>query len=99
MEKYATKKAVSQLQKFFKVLGKYGGSIESNDPWESWILDVEVEEATESSKDIMIGVCTVINGDVMYDPLFYLTLNMDGEKIVNARINGYESHTLLARLR
>ena len=97
MEKYATKKAVSQLQKVFNITGKYGGIIEATNPGISWILDVEVLDSTESSKYIIIGIYSIFNGEGMYNSCFALALNMEGEKIINARITAYESQTSIAR--
>ena len=97
MEKYATKKAVSQLQKVFNIVGKYGGIIEARNPGTSWILDVEVLDGTESSKDIIIGIYSIFNGEGMYYSSFALSLSMEEEKIINARITTYESQTSIAR--
>ena len=87
MAKKATKKAVEQLPKIFDFLGEFGGTIETKQPNNWWTLDLEVEEADDVSKDIMIGACKSLEGDIIYDPKFTLTLKMDGDKIVEAEIH------------
>ena len=95
MAKKATKKAIEQLQRIFDVLGEFGGTIETKDPDTWWKLDLEVEQADDTSKDIYIGVFKIVNGDVMYDPQFSLTLKMDAGIIVEAEIHNCINQTLL----
>ena len=74
----ATKKAARQLQKIFDFLGEYGGTIETKNPDNWWKPDLEVGDADETSKrDVAIGVCNVVNGDVLFDPQFTLNLKMN----------------------
>lgn len=86
MSKYATKKATKQLQKIFDVLGEFGGVIETDDPRCYWSLDLEVEEIEGDIKTIQIGVFSDINGDIIYDPLFHLSLRCENGKIMETEI-------------
>lgn len=95
MAKKATKKAIEQLQRIFDLLGEFGGTIETKNPDNWWELDLEVEQADNTSKDILIGVFKTVNGDVMFDPQFTLTLKMDAGKIVEAEIHNCINQTLL----
>lgn len=94
MSKYATKKATEQLQKIFDVLGEFGGVIETDDPRCYWSLDLEVEEIEGDIKTIQIGVFSDINGDIIYDPLFHLSLRCENGKIMEAEIVECEETTL-----
>ena len=94
MSKYATKKATKQLQKIFDVLGEFGGVIETDDPRCYWSLDLEVEEIEGDIKTIQIGVFSDINGDIIYDPLFHLSLRCENGKIMEAEIIKCEETTL-----
>ena len=94
MSKYATKKATKQLQKIFDVLGEFGGVIETDDPRCYWSLDLEVEEIEGDIKTIQIGVFSDINGDIIYDPLFHLSLRCENGKIMETEIIECEETTL-----
>ena len=95
---FATKKSVNQLEKFFTLLGEFGGTIKTNDSsW--WDLDLEVENIEDNNKIITIGVCMTGNGDLAFDPLFRLSLHMDtNNKIDSAEIREYESTTMLGTI-
>lgn len=86
MSEIATKKAARQLQKIFDKLGKYGGVIETDDPY-WWNLDVEVEQIEGNQKDILIGVYKRVRGEIMYDPEYRVTATMDGDKIMEVAIH------------
>ena len=94
MSKYATKKATEQLQKIFDVLGEFGGVIETDDPRCYWSLDLEVEEIEGDIKTIQIGVFSDINGDIIYDPHFHLSLRCENGKIMEAESVECEETTL-----
>lgn len=94
MGKIATKKATGQLQKLFNYLGEFGGKIETKNPGSWWTLDLEVESVEENKKDVQIGVYSSINGDIIFDPLFHLSLTMDNEKIMETEILDCEETTL-----
>ncbi len=98
MGKKATKKSVEQLQKFFDFLGEFGGTIETKKPENWWKFDLEVEFADDTSKDIMIGIYTTVNGDIAFDPQFTLKLKMDGNTIVDAEINNCVNQTMMGYL-
>lgn len=97
---FATKKSINQLEKFFHMLGDFGGTIKTNNSsW--WDLDLEVENIEDNNKVIMIGVCTTVNNDLMFDPQFRLSLHMDTNnknKIDSAEILEYESTTMLGTI-
>ncbi|MCR5355780.1 MAG: hypothetical protein K6E63_00100 [Lachnospiraceae bacterium] len=95
MAKKATKKAIEQLQKIFDIVGEYGGTIKTKKPENWWDLDLEVKQVNDTSKDIMIGVFKSVNGDILFDPQFNLTLKMDGGKIVEAEIHNCINQTIL----
>uniref|UniRef100_UPI004056ADDF hypothetical protein n=1 Tax=Acetatifactor sp. TaxID=1872090 RepID=UPI004056ADDF len=88
MAKIATKRATKQLQKIFDFLGEYGGIIETDTPDTWWNLDVEVEHKDENRKDILIGVYKSIEGDIVFDPQFQLSLKMKSGKILETEIKG-----------
>ena len=94
MAKIATKKATAQLQKIFNYLGEFGGTIETNQPRTWWTLDLEVESVDGKEKDIQIGIFSTMNGDVIFDPVFYLTLTVEDGKILEAKIKCCEESTL-----
>ena len=94
MSKYATKKATEQLQKIFDVLWEFGGVIETDDPRCYWSLDFEVEEIEGDVKTIQIVVFSDINGDIIYDPLFHLSLRCENGKIMETEIIECEETTL-----
>ena len=94
MSKYATKKATEQLQKIFDVLGEFGGVIETDDPRYYWSFDLEVEEIEGDIKTIQIGVFSDVNGDIIYDPLFHLSLRCENGKIMETEIIECEETTL-----
>ena len=94
MSKIATKKATGQLQKIFKYLGECGGRIETKNPGTWWTLDVEVECAEDTKKDVTIGVYSSVNGDIIFDPVFHLSLTMDNGKIVETEILDCEETTI-----
>lgn len=96
MSKIATKKATKQLQKIFNVLGKFGGVIETNDPGTWWTLDLEVECIENDRKDVQIGIYKNLNGDIIYDPIFFLSLKTDdNDKIIEVEIHSCEETTIL----
>ena len=94
MSKYATKKATEQLQKIFDVLGEFGGVIEKDNPGSYWPFDLEVEEIEGDIKTIKIGVFSDINGDIIYDPLFHLSLRCENGKIMETEIIECEETTM-----
>lgn len=94
MGKIATKKATGQLQKIFNYLGEFGGKIETKNPGTWWTLDVEVECVAGTKKDVFIGVCSSINGDIIFDPMFRLALTMDNGKITETEILECEETTI-----
>ena len=98
MGKIATKKATGQLQKVFDYLGEFGGKIETKNPGTWWTLNLEVESVDENKKDVLIGVYSSINGDIIFDPLFHLSLTMDNGKITETEILDCEETTLLGRI-
>lgn len=92
----ATKRSIEQLEKIFSALGVYGGTIITNNPDNWWELDLEVEYIDGEDKRILIGICSTINDDIVFDPMFTLNLKIDSDnKIVDAIILGYESTTAL----
>ena len=100
MARKASKKALLQLQKFFDLLGKYGGTIETKNPGTWWKLTLEVQSMEDHYKDIIIGVCKWVGddmfGDLLYDPLFSLTLQIDDEgKIIGGEIKNCINQTNL----
>jgi hypothetical protein len=95
MGKRALKKSVEQLQKLFDFLGEYGGTIETKKPENWWTLDLEVDSVEGEKKNVIIGVYKIINGDVVFDPKFELTLTVDGDTIKDADIIREESNGLL----
>ncbi len=95
MGKKAAKKSIEQLQRLFDFLGEFGGTIETKTPGTWWDLDLEVEQADDTSKEIYIGVCKSVNGDLIFDPEFTLTLKMDAGKIVEAEIHNCINQTIL----
>ena len=98
MGKIATKKATGQLQKLFNYLGEFGGKIETKNPGTWWTLNLEVESVEENKKDVQIGVYSSINGDIIFDPLFHLSLTMDNGKITETEILDCEETTLFGRI-
>ena len=98
MGKIATKKATGQLQKLFDYLGEFGGKIETKNPRTWWTLNLEVESVEENKKDVLIGVYSSINGDIIFDPLFHLSLTMDNGKIIETEILDCEETTLFGRI-
>lgn len=44
---------------------------------------------------IRIGVCSKLNGDIIFDPEFCLTLKINNKKIVEVEIMRYYSQTML----
>ena len=94
MSKIATKKATGQLQKIFKYLGEFGGKIETNNPGTWWTLDLEVECVEDAKKNVCIGVYSSINGDIIFDPMFHLSLTMENEKIMETEILDCEETTM-----
>lgn len=94
MSRYATKEATKQLQKLLDVLGEFGGVIETDDPSSYWSLDLEVEEIKGNVQNIQIGVFSELNGDIIYDPLFHLSLRCENGKIVETEILDCEETTV-----
>ncbi len=94
MGKKALRKSVEQLQKLFDFLGEYGGEIETNEPGIWWTLDLEVEEVYDDKKDILIGVFTDLNGDIMYDPSVKLTIAVKDGRIEEADILEFSNTTV-----
>lgn len=95
MEQIATRKATVQLQRLFDVVGQYGGTIETYDPGTWWTLDIEVECIEGDKKDVMIGIFNTQTGDVIYDPLFHLSITMDNERLGDVEILDCEETTVL----
>lgn len=95
MKQIATRKATVQLQRLFDVLGPYGGTIETYEPGTWWTLDIEVECIEGETKDVMIGIYSIQNGDVMFDPAFHLSITMDGERLGDVEILDCEETTIL----
>ena len=93
--KKASKRSTEQLQQVFDLLGEFGGVIETKSPEAWWSLDVEVIDIDKDKKDVVIGVFKNINGDIMFDPQFELTLTMQGDKIVEAVIHQFVQTTLV----
>ncbi len=54
-------------------------------------MTVEVWDEEEGRKGFQFGLFTVINGDVMFDPLFILSAEVDNGTIRNLDIIGYEN--------
>ena len=94
MGKIATKETTAQLQKLFDFLGEYGGIIKTNAPDNWWDLDLEVEEIENSKKRVIIGIFEVINGDVVFDPQFEVTLIVEDKIIKEAEIMSCSSNGL-----
>ena len=82
------------MQKIFDVLGEFGGVIETDNPRSYWPFDLEVEEIEGDIKTIQIVVFSDINGDIIYDPLFHLSLRCENGKIMEAEIIKCEETTL-----
>ena len=78
------------MQKIFDVLGEFGGVIETDNPRSYWPFDLEVEEIEGDIKTIQIGVFSDINGDIIYDPLFHLSLRCENGKIMEADPHGLQ---------
>lgn len=95
MAKKATKEAIEYLQKIFDFLGEFRGTIETKNPGTWWKFDLEVESVDGDSKDILIGVCNSVNGDIFFDPQFEMTLTMDGDRIQEAEIHSCINQTVL----
>ena len=93
MKQIATKESTMQLQRLFDVVGQYGGIIYTNDPGTWWPLDIEVESIEGDKKDVMIGVFSTQAGDVIYDPLFHLSITMDQERFGAVEILNCEETT------
>lgn len=89
MEKAATKKATRQLQQLFDFLGESGGTIKTDDPDRWWNLTLEIEGA-----NVAVGLYSFAGGDVMYDPLFHLSVEMDSGKIAEVRLRDCEETTM-----
>lgn len=87
----ATKKATRQLQKVYDFLDHQGGTIITDHPDYWWNLALELEETRAGNREARIGVFRDLNGDAIFDPLFYLTLRMDGDRIKEADIHMYWS--------
>lgn len=94
MGKRALKKSVKQLQRLFDCLGEKGGIIAPKDSGGWWTLDLEADSDGEDRKDVTICTYQKINGDILYDPLFRLTLTMKDGKIADADIQECENSTL-----
>ena len=52
---------------------------------------MEVWDEEDGRKGFQFGLFTVINGDVMFDPLFTLSAEVDNGTIRNLDITGYEN--------
>ncbi|MGN0483756.1 MAG: hypothetical protein ACI4HI_09415 [Lachnospiraceae bacterium] len=99
MGKQATKESIAQLQKIYNLIGETGGRIETHDPDSWWTLDMEtIYEGDDGEKDIITGIYTRINGDLVYDPQFTLNLKMDQNTILDAQIDRYFSQTMMGVL-
>lgn len=94
MGKMATKKALAQLQKLFDVLGEYGGVIETDDPGTWWNLDLEVQAIDGDEWEVMIGIFSNFNGDIIYDPQFNITVTVKDGKVDKTEIYSYYATTL-----
>lgn len=95
MEQIATRKNTVYLQRLFDVVGTYGGTIETYEPGTWWTLDIEVESIEDDKKKVMIGVFNNLNGDIIYDPLFHLSITMNGERLGDVEIIDCEETTVL----
>lgn len=96
MAALATKKAISHLQKVLKVLGEFGGMIETNDPEHWWKLEVNIEpEYDEDRDEVYIGLYSLLNGDIVKDPQFHLMLVKEGDKIIDVEILDYDEFNVL----
>ena len=87
----ATKKATRQLQKVYDFLDHQGGTIITDRPDYWWNLALELEETMDGNREARIGVFRDLNGDIVFDPVFYLALRMDGDRITEADIEMYMS--------
>lgn len=94
MRKRALKESVKQLQRLFDYLGENGGIITPKTPDSWWPLDLEAEPVGEDRKDVTICTYQNMNGDVMCDPLFQLTLTMKGGRIAEVDILKCENTTI-----
>ncbi len=91
----ATKNSVKLLQKIFDTLGKYGGTIVTKEPGSWWNLYVDADDSEVEGKiTSQIGVYKDVNSDIMFDPIFKIQMEMDGDRIKNADIFYCEATTI-----
>ena len=87
----ATKKATKQLQRVYDFWGHRNGVITTDQPDRWWNLSLERENLTEHVSEFRIGVYRDLGGEIIYDPVFYLNAEMDGDRIVSANLCRYVS--------
>lgn len=99
MSKKATMQSVEQLQKIMDFLGENGGTITTKNPGTWWKLDLEIFEGEEDDeKQVMIGICQSVSGDLIFDPAFQLLVKMQDDQIKSVDITSYESTTFFGTI-
>lgn len=90
----ASKKSVELLQKFFDILGEYGGVIETNNPGTWWPLELRVKNERGNEREVHIGVFNDHGYDRFFDPGVNITLTMSENKISEAIVHDLYNTTL-----
>jgi hypothetical protein len=76
-----------------KVLGEFGGMIETNAPEHWWNLGVDIDpEYDENQVEVYIGLYSSLNGDVVKGPQFHLVLIKEEDKVVRIEITDYDGY-------
>ena len=91
----ATKESRILMQRFYEMVGDTGGTLSVGNGWD---LTVEVHDIDGSHKYLAIGVFTVLNGDVAFDPIFRMEGRIEDGRIASLDITSYESTLPFAML-